>query len=146
MLKYLPLVMFSQQNHLFAFEASFIRGQGSTTFLDESALLIPFNKLLKPTKTEGEPTALSHWLRLTTSSSLNKTWLLAIEGEAKLIELPVEQVFSLPPLLSAGRTFPALQAVSWYQQQLVSLIDARVLLKLAQPLLAPVMPGAGRVE
>ncbi|NLW03677.1 MAG: hypothetical protein GX029_00320 [Pseudomonadaceae bacterium] len=163
MIKYLPLVIFSHQNQLFALEATFVRGQGRVEFLAAGALLLPFAQLLTP-KTlvpfcpVGSPSLVSssslacplHWLGLAggqlSTASGQQNWLLGIEGEAELVELPVEQIQPLPPLLLARRTFPALQAAAWYQQRLVSLIDARVLLTLAPPLLTSVTPDASLVE
>ena len=163
MIKYLPLVIFSHQNQLFALEATFVRGQGRIEFLAAGALLLPFAQLLTPkfpTPQCSTPrcsasdifpqTNLVHWLGLAggqlATASGQKSWVLAIEGDAELVELPVEQIQPLPPLLLARRTFPALQAVAWYQQRLVSVIDARVLLTLAPPLLTSAILDANLVE
>ncbi|GLR65181.1 hypothetical protein [Marinospirillum insulare] len=137
MIKQLPLVLFTHQQDYFALEASLVKGQGSCAFKDSNTPLLPFNQFLKPgSQQPGSP---SHWLALASHSpdaSKVKPWLLGLESEAELIELPAERIHPLPPLLLAGRTFPALQAVAWYQQRLVSLIDARALQVQAHPWLA----------
>jgi len=144
MIKSLPLVIFSHQNQLFALEAGFVTGQGKTAFSATSGLLLSFSQLLIP-ETGSRLTPPAHWLSLAADSSCFKPWLLGIEKEAELIELPAEDIHPLPPLLFARRTFPALQAVAWYQQRLVSLIDVRVLQDLARPLLSPPVPGINQV-
>lgn len=147
MTKHLPLVVFRQKNQLFALEAAFVRGQGRSDLLDATTKLLPFAQLLTP-KTRSLTAKSAHWLGLAGSPSIGKqgAWLLGIEADAELVELAVNQIHPLPPLLQARREFVALQAVAWYQQQLVSLIDARVLLKLAHPLLTPAIPDASLVE
>lgn len=149
--KQLPLVIFREQNQLFALEASFVGGQGRTDFLEANAQVLPFSDFLIPKAngTAKQAAQSKHWLRLTSalvSPSSKTTWLLGIEGDAELIELPANQIHALPAILKASREFSALQAVAWYQQQLVSLIDARVLLKLAHPLLVPLTLDASQVE
>lgn len=145
MIKQLSLVLFSQQNQWFAFEASLVKGQGSCSSSDSNTLLLPFSQFLTTNSTHDKANA-THWLRLAAQPADIKPWLLGITGEAELIELPTEQIYALPPLLHARRTFPALQAVAWYQQRLVSLIDARVLQGLALPLLASLTPDASQAE
>ena len=156
-IKKLPLVIFKQsvfkqQSQWFALEASFVQGQGRTEFLAADALLLPFSQLLT-SKLIPKPLPINntkHWLALAGGQlggvSGDKSWLLGIEGEAELVVLPKEQIHPLPPLLLACRTCPALQAVAWHQQRLVSLIDARVLLTLAPPLLASLIPDVNLVE
>lgn len=153
MIKQLPLVIFREQNQLFALEASFVGGQGRTDFLEANAQVLPFSDFLMPkahrTANQAAQFQSKHWLRLAGSLKTpnNKNpWLLGIESDAELIELPANQIHALPALLKARREFVALQAVAWYQQQLVSLIDARVLLTLAHPLLAPLALDANQDE
>jgi len=146
MIKQLTVVLFCHQNQWFAFEASLVKGQGSCSFYDPKALLLPFNQFLNQSTAKDKAQQTTHWLRLAAQSTDAKPWLLGIASEAELIELPAEQIHTLPPHLLARRTFPALQAVAWYQQRLVSIIDARVLLKLAHPLLAPLALDAGQVD
>lgn len=148
MMKSLPLVIFSQQQQLFALEASFVRSQGSVSFIDTRRELLSFSQLLNSEllnselfKQEAYPC--QHWLRVAGSQG---RWLLGIEGDAELVELPAEQIYPLPPLLQASRQFKALQAVAWYQQRLVSVLDARVLLGLAIPLLTPAVLDASQGE
>ena len=143
MMKSLPLVIFSQQQQLFALEASFVRSQGSVSFIDTRRELLSFSQLLNSELFKQEAYPCQHWLRLAGSQG---RWLLGIEGDAELVELPAEQIYPLPPLLQASRQFKALQAVAWYQQRLVSVLDARVLLGLAIPLLTPAVLDASQGE
>lgn len=146
MIKQLTVVLFCHQNQWFAFEASWVKGQGSCSFYDPKALLLPFNQFLNQSTAKDKAQQTTHWLRLAAQSTDAKPWLLGIASEAELIELPAEQIHALPPHLLARRTFPALQAVAWYQQRLVSIIDARVLQGLAHPWLASVTPDVSQAE
>lgn len=160
MIKQLPLVIFCQHDQWFALDASFVLGQGQTAYLDtSSAQLLSFDQLLAPNHLMTNHSVThspAHWLRLAGSLSLANSvnpllksqgaWLLGIAAAAELVEMPVEQIHALPPLLQASREFKALQAVAWHQQRLVSLIDARVLLRLAVPLLTPATPDVNQVE
>ncbi len=142
-MKPLPLVVFSQNQQLFGLEAGFVRSQGSVSFIDVRRELLSFSQLLNPKASKQEAYPCQHWLRLAGSKG---RWLLGIEGDAELIHLAADQIHPLPPLLQAGRDFKALQAVAWYQQRLVSVLDARVLLGLAIPLLTPVTPDVSQGE
>ncbi|HKM15682.1 MAG TPA: hypothetical protein VJY63_07160 [Marinospirillum sp.] len=143
MIKQLPLVMFHQDKHWFALEAAYVVGQGKAGLLDAETRVLDFSQLLNLAAQASLSSLSHHWLRLAGSQG---RWLLGISAAAELIEMPVEQIHALPPLLQASREFKALQAVAWYQQQLVSLLDARVLLNLASPLLTLVAPDANQVE
>lgn len=143
MIKQLPLVMFYQDKHWFALEAAYVVGQGKVVSLDAETRVLNFSQLLNPAAQASLSSLSQHWLGLAGSQ---ERWLLGISAAAELIEMPVEQIYALPPLLQASRQFKALQAVAWYQQRLVSLLDARVLLNLASPLLMPVTPDASQVE
>ena len=67
---------------------------------------------------------LEHYLEL---AGLNGSWKLGLEQSADLVELAVADISALPTLLQARRQFPALQALAWYQGQLVSLLDPKAL-------------------
>ena len=147
MIKQLPLVMFCQDKHWFALEAAYVVGQGKVAILDAETPVLDFSQLLNPAALNPAAQVFlsspsQHWLGLVGSQ---QRWLLGISAAAEWVEMPVEQIYALPPLLQASRQFKALQAVAWYQQRLVNLLDARVLLNLASPLLTPVTPDASQV-
>lgn len=155
MIERLPLVIFSHQEQCFGIEASFVRGQGRTDFLAHKTQCLPLECFLssRTTHLKQEQTCVkaAPWLSLAADSFRlsvvsNPAWVLVIQGDAELVELPAEQIHPLPPLLKARLTFPALQAVAWYQQRLVSLLDARVLLKQAPQLLITLTPDTNQVE
>ncbi len=146
MIKQLPLVMFCQGKHWFALEAVYVLGQGKLDFVKAETQVLSFSQLLNSAALNpaAEVSVSSqHWLGLAGSQ---ERWLLGVGAAAELVEIPVQQIHPLPPLLQASRECRALQAVAWYQQRLVNLLDARVLLELASPLLMPVTSDINQGE
>jgi len=121
----LPVVMFRHQEQCFAIEAAYVRSQGCALANEGEIDIRPFASLIDRTA-KPYPGA-TQYLQL---AGLSGSWRLGLERPAELIELPVTNIYALPPLLQARRQFLALQALAWYQDELVSLLDARVLQQL----------------
>ncbi|HKM28007.1 MAG TPA: hypothetical protein VJY57_11295, partial [Thiopseudomonas sp.] len=100
----------------------YVRSQGSVLALDDQRSVVTFSALLNQTA-QVQP-VIKHYLELT---GPNGSLLLGLEQSADLVELPIADIHSLPPLLQARRQFLALQALAWYQGQLVSLLDPKAL-------------------
>lgn len=127
MMTHLPVVLFRHQGQRFALEAQYVRGQGQGSDLDDGGLT-PFAKLLSPSS-QAIVTAMQ-WLELSDCSA--QSWRLGLEQPAELVELPVEAIHRLPSMLQGRSEFPALQALAWYQNELVALLSVEALFKLAK--------------
>ena len=73
----------------------------------------------------------SRWLTLraapTTSRENNSTWQLGVSGDITLQQFPNNTLYPLPKLLLSRRFSTALCGLTFDQQQLVLLLDARQL-------------------
>lgn len=132
----LSVVIFTSAGQLYGIESSAVRGRGRTQSLPQASLLqdqvqertknrvVDFSVLL------GQSACLpDQWLRL---KGTEQDWFLGLTGEMELVELQVNQIHPLPRLLAARLEFHPLKALTWYQQQLVNLLDIRLLSQLAE--------------
>jgi hypothetical protein len=72
----------------------------------------------------------NRWLTLRnaqTGSRAEHTWQLGVSGDITLQQLPANTLYPLPPLLNSRCFSTALCGVTFEQQQLVLLLDARKL-------------------
>ena len=121
----LPVVLFKHQGQCFALEAACVCSQGSMLALAEQPSIVDFSALLD--QRAPLQSAAEHYLELAGPCG---SWRLGLEQSADLVELPIADIHSLPPLLQVRRQFSALQALAWYQGQLVSLLDPKALQRL----------------
>ncbi|HKM38039.1 MAG TPA: hypothetical protein VJY83_10445 [Thiopseudomonas sp.] len=121
----LPVVLLKHQGHYFALEAAYVRSQGSVLALDDQRSVVTFSALLDQVTCEHCVT--EHYLEL---AGAGGSWRLGLEQSADLVELAIADISALPVSLQARRQFPALQALAWYQGQLVSLLDPKALQRL----------------
>ncbi|MDY0206843.1 MAG: hypothetical protein RBR82_09505 [Pseudomonas sp.] len=121
----LPVVLFKHQGHYFALEAAYVRSQGSVLAPEDPHSIVAFSALLNQAAYEFSVT--EHYLELVGPSG---SWWLGLEQSADLVELAIADISALPVSLQARRQFPALQALAWYQGQLVSLLDPKALQQL----------------
>ena len=72
----------------------------------------------------------NRWLTLRdaqAASDNNSTWQLGVSGDIMLQQLPANTLYPLPKLLLSRRFSTALCGLTFVQQQLVLLLDARKL-------------------
>ncbi|NYT71110.1 hypothetical protein HZU72_01540 [Halomonas sp. QX-2] len=72
----------------------------------------------------------NRWLTLRdaqAASDNNSTWQLGVSGDITLQQLPANTLYPLPKLLLSRRFSTALCGLTFHQQQLVLLLDARKL-------------------
>ncbi len=123
MITCLPVVLFRHQEQYFALEAQYVSRQGQSDGLDDHTLT-HFADLLSH-NTQTVVTTAVHWLELCDGSM--QPWRLGLQASAELVELSIESIYRLPVLLSARCQFSALQALAWYQNELVALLSVAAL-------------------
>ncbi len=117
----LPVVMFCHQTHYFAVEAAQVRRQTSVAPVSQESV-IAFADLLHGADHSDVDTRCTQWLELV--GTTQHFWL-GLHSPADLVELSQGDIYRLPITLQTRRQLPALRALAWYQDQLVSLLDAR---------------------
>lgn len=129
-LQSLPVVLFRHAGQCFAIEAQYVSRQGLVDDLQDLAV-ISFAGLLSPGKPTTEPAIA--WLELRSSQA--RRWRLSLQASAELIELPADCIYALPTSLQVRRQFSAVQALAFYQNELVAILDVRALQHLADTLI-----------
>lgn len=130
MSRLLPVVIFTWAGQLYGIESSAVRGRGRTQSLPQGSKVMDFSVLLGQSACQPD-----QWLKL---QGVDRDWLLGLTGEMDLVELQIENIHPLPPILATRLEFPPLRALAWYQQQLLNLLDARLLNQLAEKKLADI--------
>jgi|AntRauTorckE6833_2_1112554.scaffolds.fasta_scaffold07185_3 hypothetical protein len=118
----LPLVLVHQGQQTLALESRWVLGCHAFRSSQTAIRIVEAAHLWSQPSTAAQ--SRQQLMALKTSTG---AWYLRFCGEVEFIELPARQLYALPDLMQARKTWPAVKALVEYQGELLVLLDALLL-------------------